>query len=74
MIVLSRRSAPGRRGAYLTGMAGRDRLRGTRIQHAETASSETDCTRDSAVVVPIGIARISEQRNPANEMRFPVSL
>jgi len=45
----------------LPGMAGRDRLRGTRRRKAETASSKTDCTRDSALSVrKIGIARHSE--------------
>ena len=40
----------------------------------ETASSETDCTSDSAQTQQQSESRVSAKaRNPANEMRFPVS-
>ena len=64
----------GARNARPRGIAGCGRLEGHGSRVIETASSETDCTRDSA---PTGLkseSRVSAKaRNPANEMRFPVS-
>jgi hypothetical protein len=41
---------------------------------SETASSETDCTRDSALSWRKSESRVTAKpRNPVNEMRFPVS-
>jgi hypothetical protein len=55
-------------------IAGRGRLEGRGYQFTETASNETDCTRDSALNVRKSESRVSAKaRNPAKEMRFPAS-
>jgi len=56
------RTASGlRAGCASRGSAGRGRLEGHGPCITETASSETDCTRDSARARPyVGIARLSE--------------
>ena len=52
----------------------RGRLEGTRSSITETASRESDCTRDSAQEMQKSESRVSAKaRNRANEARFPAS-